>query len=586
MQKNKGGMKVKEKKIQRMMPLLAAAMTLCLMFAWSGRAQAAERYTEGHFGYEILADGTVEIVSYTGTEADLTVPSEIAGKKVTGIGESAFQAHDSLVRVKISEGIKEIGESAFSSCLGLREVQIPGSVTHIEGYAFQQTPWLEAQGEFAVVNGILLAYQGNEKDVTIPQGIASLGESSFSMNQTLEHITISKGVENIDSCAFLFCPNLKSVSLPEGLRRIGSLAFLNCENLGGAVIPETVSEIGEGAFSGCAKISTIEVRPGNPSFLSEGGVLFNKGKTTLYCYPSGKGDTSYRIPEEVKEIAPSAFRGCKNLVEVTMGETVTDIGESAFQSCDSLESIVLPKSVQRIGAVAFWLCGKLKSITILNSRCIFLSSAELPEEYCISAGAVIYGYSDSAAQEYAKKYGRTFVSLGMEPGEKENSLPTGMKWTVAKAAYVITASGKQAAYAGTTDKKVAKLSIPNTVTISGVTYPVTSISAGAFQGCKKLKSVTIGKNVADIGARTFSKCTALTKIILPVKLRKIGKQAFSGCKRLKNITIRSKQLKSVGKNAFQGIHAKAKIKVPKAKLKAYKKLLKKKGQGKQVKITK
>lgn len=586
MQKNKGGMKVKEKKIQRRLTLLAAAMTLCLTFAWSGRAQAAERHTEGYFGYEILADGTVEIVSYTGTEADLTVPSEIAGKKVTGIGESAFQDHDALVRVKISEGIKEIGEYAFSSCMGLREVQIPGSVTHIGGHAFLQTPWLEAQGEFAVVNGILLAYQGNEKDVTIPQGIASLGERSFSMNQTLESITVPKGVENIDSCAFLFCPNLKSVSLPEGLRRIGSLAFLECENLEGVVIPGTVSEIGEGAFSGCAKISAIEVRPGNPSFLSEGGVLFNKGKTTLYGYPSGKGDTSYRIPEGVKEIAPSAFRGCKNLVEVTMGETVTDIGESAFQSCGSLESVVLPKSVQRIGAAAFWLCGKLKSITILNSRCTLLSSAKLPEEYCISEGAVIYGYSDSTAQEYAKKYGRTFVSLGMEPGEKENPLPAGTKWTVAKAVYVITASGKQAAYAGTTDKKAAKLSIPNTVTISGVTYPVTSISAGAFQGCKKLKSVTIGKNVADIGARTFSKCTALTKIILPVKLRKIGKQAFSGCKQLKSITVRSKQLKSVGKNAFQGIHAKAKIKVPKSKLKAYKKLLKKKGQGKQVKITK
>lgn len=48
----------------------------------------------------------------------------------------------------------------------------------------------------------------------------------------------------------------------------------------------------------------------------------------------------------------------------------------------------------------------------------------------------------------------------------------------------------------------------------------------------------------------------------------------------------TKKQKSVGKNAFKGIKANAKIKVPSKKLKAYKKILKNKGQGNKVKIVK
>ena len=66
----------------------------------------------------------------------------------------------------------------------------------------------------------------------------------------------------------------------------------------------------------------------------------------------------------------------------------------------------------------------------------------------------------------------------------------------------------------------------------------------------------------------------------------IGANAFSGDKSLKKITIKSAKLKKAGKKAFKGIHAKCKIKVPKKKLSAYKRLLKGKGQKAGVKITK
>lgn len=94
--------------------------------------------------------------------------------------------------------------------------------------------------------------------------------------------------------------------------------------------------------------------------------------------------------------------------------------------------------------------------------------------------------------------------------------------------------------------------------------------------------------VTEIGKNAFKKTPKLRKVIIGKNVRKIGANAFYGCKNLKNIKIKSTSLtkKSVGKNVFKGIHKKAVIKVPKKKLKDYKKILKGKGQAKSVKIKK
>ena len=138
--------------------------------------------------------------------------------------------------------------------------------------------------------------------------------------------------------------------------------------------------------------------------------------------------------------------------------------------------------------------------------------------------------------------------------------------TVGKAIYKVT---KSDAKNGTvtlvklTNKNEKKFTVPASVKVDGVSFKVTEISKNAFKNNKKLKQVTIGKNVTKIGAN-----------------------AFNGDSKLKKITIKSTKLKKVGKKAFKGIHAKCRIKVPKKKLTAYKRLLKGKGQKAGVKITK
>ncbi|MBR4760761.1 MAG: leucine-rich repeat protein [Lachnospiraceae bacterium] len=145
----------------------------------------------------------------------------------------------------------------------------------------------------------------------------------------------------------------------------------------------------------------------------------------------------------------------------------------------------------------------------------------------------------------------------------------GLVFTKGKGVYKITKRGKkpEVTYLRPAGKKKASASIPATVKYKGVTYRVTAIGSKAFSKWKKkLKKVTIGKNV-----------------------KKIGKEAFKNCKKLKTVIIKTTKLKkkAVGKNAFKGIHTKAKAKVPKKKLGAYKAILKKAGiKGKKQKIVK
>ncbi len=140
----------------------------------------------------------------------------------------------------------------------------------------------------------------------------------------------------------------------------------------------------------------------------------------------------------------------------------------------------------------------------------------------------------------------------------------GQSYTVGNYKYKIVSAkidGKgTVAFAGLA-KNVSKVNIKDTETILGVKFKVVQIANKALKNKTSVTSVTVGKNVHTIGT-----------------------EAFYGAKKLKTITIKSTKLKKVGSNALKNINSKAKIKVPKAKLKSYKALLKGKGQKKTVKI--
>jgi len=158
------------------------------------------------------------------------------------------------------------------------------------------------------------------------------------------------------------------------------------------------------------------------------------------------------------------------------------------------------------------------------------------------------------------------TTVNPNPGTSTGNTTFGKnsKFTKSNNKYkVLSIKGKTGtvAWLGVKSKSAKKIKIPNTVKKNAVTFKVVTIADKACKNNKKVTKITIPKNVTTI-----------------------GKYAFSGCKKLKSIKISSKKLKKVGKKALKGINKKAVIDVPNSKVKSYKRLFKKKGQAKTVKI--
>ena len=158
--------------------------------------------------------------------------------------------------------------------------------------------------------------------------------------------------------------------------------------------------------------------------------------------------------------------------------------------------------------------------------------------------------------------------------------------------YTYTVSGKNAtitAYSGT----ASTLSIPSTLggytvtaiedsafksntNLTSVTIPgtVTRISytnsgySGAFQGCTKLKTVTIkeGANDAVIGSRAFEGCSSLQSIVIPSNYTTIYYRAFESCTALQSMTWKksgySYANQTIGDYAFENCTSLTSVSLP------------------------
>ncbi len=100
------------------------------------------------------------------------------------------------------------------------------------------------------------------------------------------------------------------------------------------------------------------------------------------------------------------------------------------------------------------------------------------------------------------------------------------------------------------DYTLFRLSIPNSVSIRGVVYKVTTVANNAFRGCSNLESVAFESGVAYIGKSAFENCSRLNNLYLPEGMAYIGDKAFSGCSQLSEVHLPN-SMGFVGKNAFK-----------------------------------
>ena len=551
-------------------------------------------------------------------------------KSVTGIGEGAFEGCE-ITNMVLPEKVTSIENRAFYRCRQLTSITIPSSATSIAGSMIgmcdkltsvrveENNPKYDSRENCnAIIETESNTLLRGCNATTIPRGVTSIGGWAFDYCDGLTSVTLPEGVTSIGDYAFFGCSALKDVTISETVTNIGDYAFSNCGSFTDIVIPEGVTSIGDAVFQLCDGLKSVKIPENVTSIGYE--AFFNCSSLT-----------SIKIPEKVTSIGRFAFYNCSGFTSIKIPEKVTSIEYGAFYGCSGLADIIIPESVTDIGDEAFYGCSK--ELTIYGTAGSYAEayaiknhikfSTGMPsqpvEKKKISDNHVMVNQDSCAYDGTAKtpgvtvKHGNAILKDGTDYiVAYENNINAGTakvtvtgkgdyEGTVTKTFTITIENGtihvvgayryqvtdaETVSLKGLNDKKTAKVKIPGTVTIGGKVFKVASVGKNAFKKNTKITSVEIGDNVKTIGASAFEGCTKLSKVTVGKGVTEIGSSVFKKCKKLSKITIKSLRLKKVGKNALKGIKPTAKIKVPAKKLKAYRKLLKNKGQGKKVKIVK
>ena len=344
-----------------------------------------------------IPDGIEWICQHTFARCT-SLTSVIIPDSVTSIDTSAFKDCTSLKSITIPDSVTSIDSSAFKDCRSLTSIKIPDSVTSIESSTFENCTSLTS---IAIPNSVTSiessAFYGCKSltSVTIPDSVTSIGDYTFDYCTSLASVTIPDSVTRIGEGAF-GSTSLTSITIPDSVTSIGDYTFASCTSLTSITIPDSVTSIGEGAFRDCTNLTSITI-PDSVASIGEGAF---RDCTNL---------TSISIPDIVASIGESTFENCTSLTSITIPNSVTSIGDYTFNNCKSLTIITIPDSVTSIGDYTFRNCTSLTSITIPDS---VTSIGECAFMYC--ENLTIYGYKNTAAEEYALNNGFEFINLAEE----------------------------------------------------------------------------------------------------------------------------------------------------------------------------
>ncbi|MCD7813160.1 MAG: leucine-rich repeat protein [Lachnospiraceae bacterium] len=147
------------------------------------------------------------------------------GSSLTSIPYLTFYGCSNLTNFTVPSHVQTIEGNAFEYA-GLTNITFSSSLVDIGNGAFTGTPLLDslsAQGDFAVVDHILIKYNGDGGAVTIPDNVVNIAGGAF-YGCSLSSIVIPEGVTVIGEYAF-YMTGLTSVTIPKTVTSIGNTAL-------------------------------------------------------------------------------------------------------------------------------------------------------------------------------------------------------------------------------------------------------------------------------------------------------------------------------------------------------------------------
>lgn len=231
--------------------------------------------------YGVDTDGkSCRVIDYVGDKADLVIPKEIDGYKVTSINDyfgsdymsaAAFYGNDTLKSITIKaditeiydgsfcdckklekvvlpDSLKSIGDRAFIGCTKLETINLPEKLDYI-GYRFAwDTKWLtekEAKEKLVVILGKLISGRKAEGKVVIPSNVKEIADYAFENNSGMTHLVVPGTCKSIGNWAIINCSKLEKITLKNGVKYIsgaGSAVIDNCPKIKAIVLPPSLTK--------------------------------------------------------------------------------------------------------------------------------------------------------------------------------------------------------------------------------------------------------------------------------------------------------------------------------------------------------
>ena len=307
-----------------------------------------------------IANGSVTILSYKGTQEHLIIPAQIDGLPVTAIADGAFAESEILETLIIPESIITIGTGILAGCETLHSLQTPlmgekREGTQYLGYLFGATK-----------------HEDNARD--IPTSLTCLrlvGEwqslpaySLFDCNDLI-CLALPEKTTVIEKFALYNCASLKQITGLDKVVTFGDRALMDCSALQIVTLSNALEAIGFGAFEGCKSIRslTLPFVGGSRTENTYLGYLFGAAQPDFAkgFYPANLARVT--LTQGCQTLGNYAFFECESLKEVNLPEGLTSIGVRAFYGCTSLWSVQLPASLTTIRELAFANCDALTAIS-------------------------------------------------------------------------------------------------------------------------------------------------------------------------------------------------------------------------------
>ncbi len=118
------------------------------------------------------------------------------------------------------------------------------------------------------------------------------------------------------------------------------------------------------AFAGLPNLRQFRIEPGNESYATKDGILYDAAMTTLLVYPSARPETDFSLPSSVVRVADRAFTDANNLKNIQLHGALAALPKDLFGTCSSLENISFGGTQAEWEALGGTLSGLGENVTL------------------------------------------------------------------------------------------------------------------------------------------------------------------------------------------------------------------------------